>query len=348
MSLIDWAERGFLPDAIVRLGIRRLLKRRLQQEDADDPQVRREALRAFVDKLCSGPLAIATDEANRQHYEVPTEFFERVLGPNRKYSCCYYDGPNTTLAEAEESMLELACERAEITDGMEVLELGCGWGSMCLWIASHYPNCRVLAVSNSRTQREYIERQCRDRGLTNLDVQTADMREFSTSRVFDRVVSIEMFEHMRNYQLLHQRIAQWLRPGGKLMVHIFCHRQLAYEFETEGETNWMGRHFFTGGIMPSDDLLLHFQDDLAIEDHWTFNGQHYARTCEHWLDNLDRNRAELLDVLADSHCPDPPAVLLQRWRMFFMACAELFRYRQGGEWFVSHYRFRRRACIEGA
>jgi cyclopropane-fatty-acyl-phospholipid synthase len=233
-------------------------------------------------------------------------------------------------------------ERAGLEDGQRILELGCGWGSMSLWMAEHYPSCRILAVSNSRTQREFIEQQCRDRGLNNLEVQTADMRQFGTSRQFDRVVSIEMFEHMRNYQLLHRRIASWLRPEGKLFVHIFCHRELAYAFETEGETNWMGRHFFTGGIMPSDDLLLHFQDDLALEDRWSVSGRHYARTCEDWLQNLDRNRGQLLAMFAASDCPDPPPVMLQRWRMFFMACAELFRYRRGNEWYVSHYRFRRR------
>jgi cyclopropane-fatty-acyl-phospholipid synthase len=342
MSLIDWAERGTIPDWLIRVGIRRLLKQRLRQEDARDVHSGREALQAFLAKLRSGPLAVATDLANQQHYEVPTVFFDRVLGANKKYSCCYYARTDATLEDAEAAMLQLACERAEITDGMDVLELGCGWGSMCLWIATHYPACRVLAVSNSNTQREYIQSQCRDRGLTNLEVQTADMREFATSRTFDRVVSIEMFEHMRNYEVLHQRIARWLRPGGKLFVHVFCHRHLAYEFETEGEANWMGRHFFTGGIMPSDDLLLHFQDDLAIEDHWTFNGRHYAQTCEHWLQNLDRNREALLRVFAESDPPEPPAILLQRWRMFFMACAELFRYGRGNQWFVSHYRFHRR------
>ncbi len=347
MSLIRWAEQGRFPDWLVRIGIRRLLSRRLKLDDGFDPQRRREALRDLIAKLRASPLALATDLANQQHYKVPTAFFQRVLGEHKKYSCCYYEGPNATLAEAERAMLQLACERAEIADGMDVLELGCGWGSMCLWMAAHYPGSRILAVSNSNTQRQYIEDQCRERGLTNLEVQTADMREFATSRTFDRVVSIEMFEHMRNYQLLHRRIAGWLRPEGKLLVHIFCHRQLAYEFETEGEENWMGRHFFTGGLMPSDDLLLHFQDDLAIEDHWTFNGNHYARTCEDWLKNLDCHRDELSSIFAASGCPETPAIQIQRWRMFFMACAELFRYGGGDQWFVSHYRFRRRSGNPG-
>ena len=342
MRLIDLAERGLLPDWLIRIGIRRLLGTRLRKERLDDVERQRESQERFIDGLRESPIAIATDEANRQHYEVPTAFFQQALGPRLKYSCCYFPDTDTTLAEAEEAMLALFCRRAELEDGMQVLELGCGWGSLCLWIAEKYPGCRVTAVSNSSTQREFIQGKAGQQGLDNLEVVTANIAEFATERRFDRVVSVEMFEHVRNYQRLMRNIAEWLEDEGKLMVHIFCHRQFAYPFETEGTDDWMGRHFFTGGIMPSDDLLLHFQEGLVLQKRWSVSGTHYTQTLEAWLQNCDRECSRLRSLFEADLGKPCGAVQFQRWRMFFMACAELFNYRGGREWFVSHYRFAKR------
>ena len=281
--------------------------------------------------------AVETDAANRQHYEVPAEFFEWVLGPRLKYSACLFPTAATTLADAEEEMLRETCRRAEIKDGMSVLELGCGWGSLTLWMAEQYPECQVTAVSSSASQREFIERFASDRGLSNVRVITADMRNFSTKQRFERILSVEMFEHMRNYELLFRRISSWLTDRGKAFVHVFCHRDTPYLFETEGATNWMARHFFTGGTMPSEDLFGHFGEDLKIQRQWRVNGMHYWRTCEQWLKNANRNRAEILARFERDLSPRESKRYLQRWRIFFMACAELFRYGEGDEWFVAHY-----------
>lgn len=342
MSLIDLAERGLLPDWLIRVGIRRLLAARVRKEDRGDAELQRETQERFIDELRGSPIAIATSDANRQHYEVPTAFFQQVLGPRLKYSCCYFPGTDTTLAEAEEAILALFCRRAELEDGMRVLELGCGWGSLCLWIAEKYPGCRVTAVSNSSTQREFIQGKAGQQGLDNLEVVTANIADFSTERRFDRVVSVEMFEHVRNYQRLMRNIAEWLEDEGKLTVHIFCHRQFAYPFETEGADDWMGRHFFTGGIMPSDDLLLQFQADLVLEKRWSVSGTHYTKTLEAWLRNCDRQRSQIRSIFDADLGRREGARQLQRWRMFLMACAELFSYGRGKEWFVSHYRFSKR------
>lgn len=342
MSLIDLAERGVLPDWMIRIGIRRLLAARLEKENQRSVEHQRQVQDRFIDELRKSPIAVAIEEANQQHYEVPAEFFQQVLGPRLKYSCCYFPGPNSTLAGAEEAMLSLFCERAELVDGMRVLELGCGWGSLCLWIAEKYPDCRVTAVSNSNNQREFIQGKARAQDLNNLEVVTADIADFTTDRVFDRVLSVEMFEHVRNYEQLLAKIAGWLDSEGKLMVHIFCHHQCAYPFTTEGADDWMGRHFFTGGIMPSDDLLLRFQQHLLLEKHWSVSGMEYAKTLEAWLRNCDRRRSQLRPLFQQELGEQEGARQFQRWRIFFMACAELFKYHRGREWFVSHYRFAKR------
>ncbi len=344
MNTIELAETGWIPDVVIRLGIRRLLARRLREISSADVVAAEEHLADFTARLRSSSLAIATDRANEQHYEVPAEFFERVLGPRLKYSACDFATPEVTLAAAEEEMLRKTTERAEIEDGMRILELGCGWGSLTLWMAQHFPSCTITAVSNSASQRRFIESRARSQGYANIRVVTADMRDFTTDQKFDRIVSVEMFEHMRNYELLLRRISNWLTPEGKAFVHIFCHRETPYLFETDGAANWMGKHFFTGGMMPSANLLSHFDEHLEIEQQWRVGGFHYWRTCEAWLGNLDRNRAALLARLRQDLSAGEAQRHLQRWRIFFMACAELFRYRDGNEWFVAHYLFRNKAA----
>ncbi len=339
MDIIQWAERGWAPDWLIRVGIRRLLATRLRQERRPGAEECQQTLARFVQALRDSPLALHTQQANEQHYEVPAEFFQQVLGPRLKYSCCLFAEGAETLAAAEEQMLELTCRRAGLEDGMDILELGCGWGSLTIWMAQAYPNARVVAVSNSNGQRRFIEQRCRELELKNVEVLTRDICEFDIDRQFDRVVSVEMFEHLRNYEELLRRISQWLRPHGQLFVHVFCHRDSPYLFETEGAANWMGRHFFTGGMMPSENLLPQFQDDLTLRQQWTVNGNDYARTCEAWLRRLDAQYAALKRRFAADVGNARAALLLQRWRMFFMACAELFRYRGGAEWYVAHYLF---------
>ena len=335
-TAINLAESGLIPDELLRWGIRRLLKQRLTQIGQFDASSMEAEL---ARELRRAPLAIATDFANSQHYGVTPEFFLRVLGPRLKYSSCYYPTLNSTLAEAEEEMLRLTCERAELTDGMSVLELGCGWGSLSLWLAESFPNCHITALSNSCSQREFIEACADARGLENLEVITADICDFHTNKTFDRIVSVEMFEHMRNYEELFKRISGWLVPDGKLFAHVFCHLSTPYLFETEGAGNWMGRNFFTGGTMPSENLFRQFSRDLSVQRQWRVDGLHYWRTCEDWLQNLDRNRKWLLDCFGENTSRKEAKRYLQRWRMFFLACAELFRFNEGREWFVGHYLF---------
>jgi len=285
---------------------------------------------------------VATEAANEQHYELPVEFFELILGPRRKYSSAYWPPGVDDLAAAEDAMLELYAERAELADGQRVLELGCGWGSLCLWLAERFPGSSVVAVSNSNGQRRHIEGEIARRGLTNLEVVTADVNAFTPEGRFDRVVSIEMFEHMKNQPQLLGRIADWLADDGSLFVHVFSHRTLAFEFRDDDPSDWIGRWFFTGGLMPSDDLLAHFQDDLVLTDHWRLDGTHYERTLRAWLARLDAGRPEVEAVLADTYGADQVTRWLVRWRLFLLVSAELWGWRDGHEFCVSHYRFARR------
>ncbi len=323
------AEGGRLPLGMLRWGIRRLLRRRLR----DEHRRRRDPLR----ELSDGPLALVPHIANAQHYELPPAFFELVLGPRLKYSSAYWPAGVETLTAAETAMLELTRERAELADGQRILELGCGWGSLSLALAQWFPAARIVALSNSAVQRRHIE----SRAAANLSVVTADMNRFDTDQRFDRIISVEMFEHMRNYRELLRRIAGWLEPGGTLFVHVFCHARLTYPFERDGEDDWMARYFFSGGLMPAFDLLPRFQEDLHLERQWAVGGAHYQRTARAWRENLEQHRTAVLAVLRDTYGAAQAELWFQRWRLFFLACEELFGFRGGTEWLVGHYRFAR-------
>ena len=330
-----------VPDAVVRAGIRRLLAAKLREEGRGDQEERDRRFADFRAGLDSSPVAINTADANEQHYQVPTEFYLLVLGPRLKYSSGYWPTEKTTFAESEEAMLELTCNRAELEDGMKILELGCGWGSLTFWMAEHFPNSSITAVSNSYTQRLHIEAEAERREIYNIRVITADMNSFVApeSGSYDRVVSVEMFEHMKNYRELMRRIAGWLKPGGKLFVHIFTHREYAYHFEGTDPTDWITRYFFSGGTMPSHHVLIYYQQDLKIQGHWSLNGTHYARTAEAWLKLLDKNLRMITPILEKTYGRVEARKWRAYWRTFFMSCAELWGYKGGEQWIVSHYLF---------
>ena len=330
-------DSGLAPDAVVRLGIRRLLARRLSEEQAAGPA----RLSAFVEELSRGPIAERTDAANAQHYEVPAEFYVAALGPRLKYSSCYFEPGETDLGRAEVRMLDLYVERGDIKDGQAILDLGCGWGSFSLYAAERFPQARILGVSNSAVQRRFIEARRDALGLKNLEITTCDVNDFDPGRRFDRIVSIEMFEHLHNYAELFKRLNRWLTPEGLLFVHVFVHGRFAYPFAERNSADWMARHFFTGGLMPSEELLPGFavRNGLELEQSWRVPGTHYGKTAEAWLKSLDARKKDVLAVFRQAYGDREAGPRLERWRVFFMACAELWSYRAGQEWFVAHYRF---------
>lgn len=334
-------ERDLVPDFLIRQRIRSLLRKRLADERKSTVAEQQQHLMEVIASLRNAPIAIATAEANEQHYEVPTAFFRYVMGKHMKYSCCYYAPGVTDLSQAETQALEITTTRAELQDGMDILELGCGWGSLTLFMAARYPNARITAVSNSATQRTWIMQCCAERGLTNVEVITQDMNVFFLEKQFDRVVSVEMFEHMRNYQKLLEKISRMLKPDGKLFVHIFTHKDMTYFFDVVDESDWMSKYFFTGGVMPSDDLLSYFNDHLTITNHWHWDGTHYGKTSEAWLENMDVHKKEIMPILVETYGAHQATKWWVYWRVFFMACAELWNFNSGKEWIVSHYLFKK-------
>ncbi|MDA8450420.1 cyclopropane-fatty-acyl-phospholipid synthase family protein [Acidovorax sp. NCPPB 3859] len=340
-TAIRLVERGLLPDRLVRHGIRRLLKDRLAELRSGDGVSAAEQTQAFLERIRSAPLALVPEKANAQHYEVPAEFFGKVLGPHRKYSCCLWPAGATTLEQAEEAALAETCEHAGLQDGQRILELGCGWGSLTLWMAARYPASTITAISNSHSQRQYIEAAAARRGLRNVRVQTCDFNVFDTPERFDRIVSVEMFEHLRNWPRAFSHVARWLADDGRFFMHVFAHREAPYPFVARDASDWMSEHFFSGGMMPSDDLALHCQDDLRVARRWRWDGTHYAKTSRAWLDNMDAHHAELQPLFKQVYGHEADT-WWTRWRLFFLAVEELFAYGEGQQWWVSHYLFDKR------
>ena len=338
-KLIDLAEKGIMPDFLIRSGIKRMQKERLLWEKSRSISSVEEHHQNWVNEMKGSSIAYVPEKANEQHYEVPPAFFVNALGKHLKYSSGYWPEGVATLDDSELAMLKLSADRAEITNGDKVLELGCGWGSLTLYMAENYPKSHITAVSNSKDQRLFIEKKCQERGFENVKVITADMNEFTIDEKFERIVSVEMFEHMRNYEHLLDKVSSWLQPGGKLFIHIFTHKTLVYPFTEDGEGDWMGKNFFSGGIMPSHQLLLYFQKKLNIEMSWRFNGSHYEKTSLAWLNKMDSNKNEIMAIFSETYGAENASVWFQRWRIFFMACEVLFGYDNGREWGVSHYRF---------
>ena len=340
-TLIGLTEKGLIPDPLLRLGIRRLLQQRLSSLPLDNCEAAADYTDNYIKEMDLSPLALVPELANEQHYEVPESFFGWVLGKHRKYSGCYWTEETGNLDEAEASSLKATCERARLENGLEILELGCGWGSLSLWMAAHYPESRITAASNSHSQRAYIQEQAKQRGLHNLEIITCDMNQFTIERRFDRVVSVEMFEHMRNWRALFHKISGWLNPGGLFFMHIFVHRSLPYLFTVEDDSDWMSQHFFSGGMMPSDELPANFQDSLHLVRKWRWDGRHYEKTANAWLSNMDQHKDKVWPILAETYGSENALTWWVRWRLFFMACAELWGYNRGQEWWVSHYLFER-------
>lgn len=349
-------DAGYLPDFVLREGVRYLLSQRCKFTDTTDNEILMKEKMAFIDEIKNAPIAVHTDKANEQHYEVPTDFMQLCLGPRMKYSCCYFPEGVEDLATAEEAMMELYIERAGIKEGQAILDMGCGWGSLSLFLAERFPKAQITGVSNSATQRESIMAKATSKGFKNLNIITCDINTFDPQLKFDRVVSIEMLEHVKNYPLIFKNINSWLKDDGLFFTHVFSHKSLPYHFKTEEGNSWMARYFFTGklrfqiflinllgGTMPSNDLFLYFQDDLSIVKHWVVDGKHYGKTSKCWLELIDKNKTEALEILSKAYGGEKEGFTwFNRWRLFYLTVEEFFNYRNGNEWQVSHYLFKKK------
>ena len=322
------AERGLIPDALLRIFIKQFSLARLSEANNE------EAKQSVINSLKNGPIAENTIDANEQHYEVPADYFKAILGPRLKYSCCWFEDESSTLGEAEIMMMESYAERAKIEDGQTILDLGCGWGSLSLFLAERFPNSIIHSVSNSNDQIEHIRNIAKEKGFENLNPEVQDVNSLNLNRQFDRVVSIEMFEHMRNYEALLQKVKHLLKPDGLLFIHIFCHKETTYLYEESGEKDWMTRNFFRGGIMPSHDIFSHF-NEFDVKEIWKVNGTQYTRTLNEWLKIHDQSKKKIMNIFQDHY--QNPSIHFYRWRLFYIACSEFFSINKGEEWFVSHY-----------
>ena len=339
--LIKLAENGTLPDFLIKKGIENLCNERLKWAESIGPDKLQEHNQDWINQLKESPIALVPEKANEQHYELPPSFFDIVLGENLKYSSGYWPSKKTNFDESEVEMLKITCKRAELEDNLNILELGCGWGSLTCFMAQKFPNSKITAVSNSKDQKKHIESRCKKMNLTNIEVITCDMNNFDIDKKFDRVVSVEMFEHMRNYGILLKKISKFLKNNGKLFVHIFTHHTMMYPYVDNGPGDWMAREFFSGGQMPSHNLLLNFQEDLKIEKTWKINGTHYSKTSYAWLNKMDKNKKEIIKIFNNTYGEENSKMWFQRWRIFFLSCAVMFGMKKGSEWGVSHYRFRK-------
>ncbi len=331
--LLSLAESGFIPDTLIKIATRFISNRRLNEQSVDDYKD------MIITELSKGAVAEKTHDANEQHYEVPPEFFNYVLGKNLKYSCALFDNANS-LDDAEESMLKLYIDRADIKNGHEVLDLGCGWGSFSLYVAERFPNLNITSVSNSNDQITYIQSEAHKRGLSNINALKMDVNNLQLDQKFDRIISIEMFEHLRNYKLILNSLNNLLKNDGRLFIHIFCHKKLTYLYEIKNNLDWMTKYFFQGGIMPSKDIFKYFEDELEIINQWDINGNHYSKTCKAWLNNHYKNKKKILDIF-DKHYEEPK-IWFNRWRIFFLSCEAFFALNNGEEYLVAHYLFKKR------